>query len=196
MTKKEIQDILTAQGIKFEQEMTQKQLEELLKMPRIQEEPKVNIEKSKPEEGIVKISKADWENVQEQLKMLKEVADKGRIYNYESQRPGVKSLKIKLSVFKDQVVIGWRTLKDELIKDSRTGATVGESQQYELKLLDKEGNVNNVVIDGYENFSNARYSQRIDAEVIAKKESWDGNQTFDVKLNDNRTIQLDSRFVN
>lgn len=131
-----------------------------------------------------------------QLKMLYNVADKGRIYNYESQRAEKKALKVKLSIFNDKVIVGWRTLKDELIKDSRTGATIGETQQYELALLDKAGNINNVTIDGYVNFSNARYTQRIEVEVVGRKEDWEGNQTFDVRLPDGRKVSLDSRFVN
>lgn len=144
---------------------------------------------------IQSLKSKDEEN-QRTLKMLYEVADKGRVFNYENNQPKKQSIKVKLSVFSGQIVIGWRNLKDEKIFHPQTGKQIGENQEYELLLIDKEGNKTTTVLHGYEEFSNARYAERIDTEVISKKEDWQGNYTFDIKLPDGRVISLDSRFVN
>lgn len=140
--------------------------------------------------------KAKDEENQKTLKMLYEVADKGRVYNYENSQPKKQSSKVKLSVFNGQIMIGWRSVKDEKIFHPQTGKQIGENQEYELLLIDKEGNKSTVTLHGYETFSNARYTERIEAEVVSKKEDWQGNYTFDIKLPDGRVISLDSRFVN
>lgn len=202
MKKQEIMDELKARGVIYKDDATVKQLEELLKAsePKVQkpvEEPKAEKATSEPKEEFVKINKSDWDSVQKQLKMLYEVADKGRIYNYENQQQKEKKpIRVKLSIYKGQIITGWRTLKDELVKDSRTGATIGEIQQFELALLNEEGKTTNLILDGYIAFSNARYDKRIEVEVVGKKEDWDGTLIFNVRLPDNKVVSLDSRFVN
>lgn len=161
--------------------------------------PVVNVEPSVttgPVSPMISVSQESWDEVQKQLKMLYEVADKGRIYNYESQRTEKKPLRVKLSVYQDKTIIGWRTIKDKAVFHPTTGKQVGEEQEYELLLLDKEGKSSLSTVHGYPNFSEARYSERVECEVTGKKEDWDGKLTFDVKLPDGRTISLDSKFVN
>jgi len=133
---------------------------------------------------------------QEKLKMLVEVADRGRVLNYESQRVGKKPMKVNLSVFQGGFITGWRTLKDVLVKNPTTGLTVGEEQQYEVLVLDKEGNTQTITVNSYPAFTDARYAERVEVEVVGKREDWSGSVTFDLLLPDGRTLPLDSRFVN
>ena len=149
-----------------------------------------------PKTDKIEISKAEWERTQEQLKMLTEVADKGRVMQYESNKAEKKPIKVKLALYNGGIVVGWRTIKDELVKHPTTGLTVGEVQQYELKVLDKDGNTSEVAINGYPQFSNARYDKRIEVEVVSKSEDYQGNIAFDVRLDDGRVVKIDSRFVN
>ena len=80
---------------------------------------------------VEQLEKKDIEN-QAKLKMLTEVADKGRVFSYESNiKADKKPFKIKLSVFQNGIIVGWRTVKDELVKHPTTGLTVGEHQEYE-----------------------------------------------------------------
>lgn len=141
------------------------------------------------------LEKKDSEN-QEKLKMLYEVADKGRVFNYENKNAGKPSMRVRLSVHDGRIVIGWRTIKDILVKHPTTGLTVGEEQEYELLLLNKDDSVEKLKIDGYQRFSDIRYTERIDAEIVGKKEDFNGNLTFEVKLDDGRLISLDARFIN
>jgi hypothetical protein len=137
----------------------------------------------------------DIEN-QQKLKMLYDVADKGRVFSYESRISEKQPLRVKLSVYDGKLIVGWRTVKDELVKNPTTGLTVGEVQEYELLLLSKEGETHKQIIHGYVAFSSARYDSRIEAEVVSRKESWDGNMIFELLLPDGRKVDLESRYVN
>lgn len=147
---------------------------------------------------VVSISKEEWDKVQEQLKMLKEVADKGRVFSYENQKAalGKKSRKVKLSLYTGKIVIGWATIKDVLVKNPTTGLTVDEDQQYELLLLGEDNAISKIQIAGYARFSNIRYNDRIEADVVSQSEDYEGKTSFDVKLPDGRVIKLASQFIN
>ena len=132
----------------------------------------------------------------EQLKLLYDVADRGRVLNYESQRTVKKPFKVKVSMFQEKIIVGWRTVKDILVKNPTTGKTIGEEQEYELLLLGTKGETVKQTVNGYPAFSDARYIERIESEVTGKREGWDGKVEFDLLLPDGRTITLGSRFVN
>lgn len=146
---------------------------------------------------VEELERKDKEN-QAQLKMLVEVADKGRVYNYEASKSKgeKKPFKVKLSVFGGGIIVGWRTSKDELIKHPTTGMIVGEQQEYELLILDAESNIQKVMVSGYPTFSNARYNDRVECEVISKSDDFNGNTTFEVQTPDGRIIKIASAFVN
>src|SRR3989304_9498521 len=143
---------------------------------------------------IEQLKKTDEEN-KEKIKMLYDVADKGRVFNYENKTLNKKPIIIKLALYKDGVIIGWKTIKDELIKHPTTGLTIGEIQEYEVLTLNKNNQIEKFIINGYPAFSNVRYDNRIECEIIGRKEDDKGNIIFDVKY-DGKVIQLDSRFVN
>ena len=133
---------------------------------------------------------------QKELEMLRSVADKGRVMNYESKTIGKKSIFVKLSKHDGKIIVGWRTLKDVLVKNPTTGLTVGEEQEYELLLLDEDGSIKKITVNGYPRFTEIRYAERISARVIGKKEDEEGNFTFTLLLPDEREIDLDQRFLN
>ena len=136
----------------------------------------------------------------EKLKMLEEVADKGRVFNYQSRRADKQPLKVKLSIYDGKLIIGWKNIKDVLVKHPTTGKTIGEEQKIEITLHDKDGAETTHLFTNYVDFSEARYNERIDATVVGKKEEWDnkGNKLefFDLEVSDGRKLPLDSRFVN
>jgi len=145
---------------------------------------------------MVQISKEQWDNVQKQLAMLTQVADKGRIANYESQQ-GIakKPFTVQLSEYQGGIIVGWRVIKDQPVFHPTTGKQVGEEQQIEV-LVDKQGTVEKVLLNSYPAFTEARYAKRIVCNVVAKKEDTNGNWTYDVQLPDGRVLPLDVRFVN
>jgi hypothetical protein len=133
---------------------------------------------------------------EQKLKMLYEVADKGRVFNYENSNKEKKATKAKLAFYGGGYLIGWRTIKDELLKHPTTGIIAGEVQEYELTILLENEETKPIRISGYPAFSDARYTERVDIELIAKSEDYNGNVVFDVKLPDGRVIKLDQRFIN
>ena len=144
---------------------------------------------------VEELKRKDEEN-QKKLKMLYEVADKGRVFNYENSNAEKKPMKVKLSEYGGGLIIGWKTLKDELVKHPTTGLVVGENQEYELLILNADGQTTRVIISGYPAFSNSRYSSRIEAEVIGKSEDYNGNITYNLLLSDGRQISLAGQFIN
>ncbi len=171
--------------------------EDVLKNPTLDNPGTVLPQGSKPEPKMVQISEEQLSDIMGKLKMLEHVADKGRLMNYESnQTPKKKSLKAQLSLYGEGIITGWRTVKDELIKHPTTGSVVGETQEYELLILNKDDTITKASIVGYPAFSNARYNERIEVEITGKKEDFDGKISYDVRLPDGRVIKLDPRFIN
>ncbi len=163
-----------------------------------QSKTKVEVEKATLEKLLSKVEsleKKDEEN-QKQLKMLYAVADKGRLFNYENSNAEKKSSKVYLSKYEDKLVVGWRTLKDRLIKNPTTGLTVGEEQEYELLLLDDKDEMTKIEISSYSRFSDIRYGERIECEVIGRKEDYAGNITFELSLPGGRNLSIDGKFIN
>lgn len=152
-------------------------------------------EKSELLERIADLERRDAEN-QKKLEMLYAVADKGRLFNYENKVSNKAPLRVKLSKWNGGVVVGWRTVKDELVLDPRTGSIAGEIQQYEVLVLGDDGSTTKHAISGYENFSNARYNERVECEVVSKSEDYEGRVTFHISLPDGRRLDLGSQFIN
>lgn len=147
------------------------------------------------QDKIKALEEKDKEN-QEKLKMLYEIADKGRVFNYENNKKEKKPTLVNLSKYADGIIVGWRTVKDELLKHPTTGLTMGEVQEYEVLVLDNEDKTKKHTISGYPAFSSARYNERVEAQVTGRKEEWDGAITLDVVLPDGRKISLDAKYVN
>ena len=147
----------------------------------------------------MEITQENWEALQNKLKMLEDVADKGRILNYQTQQSkDKKPITVKMSVFNDKYIIGWKTLKFELGRNPLTGRAIwgGETAEYEINLMDKEGNESTEVISGYSAFSDAKYNERVECAVIAKKENMNGQLTYEVALPNGKTIELESWAIN
>jgi len=133
---------------------------------------------------------------QKELEMLRAVADKGRVYNYESKGAEKKAQTVKLAVHDGRILVGWRTIKDVLVKNPTTGRVVGEEQEYELLLLDKEDKIEKMKINSYPRFTEIMFTDQLNARVIGRKEDEQGNFTFTLALPDGREIDLDQRFIN
>jgi hypothetical protein len=174
--------------------------------PKVQEEPQdqppAGISPSEPQppqaQPSLEISELTKKIAEQQkmIEMLYAVADRGRVQDYETRRQEKKPAKVNLSVFAGGLIVGWRTLRDELVKNETTGRTIGEIQQYELLVLGADNNISKHNVNGYPAFTEARYGQRVEVEVAARKEEADGRISFDLKLPDGRVYSLDSRFVN
>ena len=173
--------------------MTKKKIEQV--EPTSSESPTPNAELETLKAQIEALTKQNEEN-QKTMKMLYEVADRGRVMNYESNQAVKKPFRVKLAKYNGGIIVGWRTIRDTLVKNPTTGRTVGEEQEYELLISMPDGSIAKQGIIGYPAFSDARYTERVECEVRGKREDFDGKITFDVSLPDGREVSLDSRFVN
>ena len=164
----------------------------------INKEPEKEIEKTDVEKLLEKVETLEKARAEDQkkLEMLEAVSDKGRLFNYQNRTATKKPMKIQLATYEEKILIGWKTVKDILVKNPTTGLTVGEQQEVELLFLDKDDKITKELIVGYPRFSDIRYSDRIDAEIVGKTEDEEGKVTFDVVLPDGREIKLSERFVN
>ena len=154
------------------------------------------VNEPEPKEETVNISKQAWEDVQKQLKMLYEVADKGRVMNYESNRIEKKPFKVQLSVYNGGIITAWQTNKDEIVRHPVTGLPVGETQEIEVKLLMPDNSTVTKTFNSYVSFSGARYDSRIECVVMGKSEDYQGKILLDLQLPDGRRINLSPSFVN
>jgi len=136
------------------------------------------------------------QQVADLTRLVEATADKGRLLQYESTKQGKKPLRVHLSKYMGGYIIGWRTIKDELIKHPTTGRVVGENQEYEVQILLPDSTVNTKTVIGYPAFSDARYTDRVQVEVASKKEDWNGQITFSLKLPDGRDYDLPGQFAN
>lgn len=149
-----------------------------------------------PEGETVVVNKAELTKVLERLERLETAADKGRLASYDSrffQRgPNV----FTLSVHEGKVITGWRTLKNVSYKDPQTGRLI-EDQQYELIFHDNTKEK----VNGYERFSDIRFSERIKVEEVSRTQDEHGT-TLTVKVIDSdnpfygKQFAVDIDFVN
>ena len=157
----------------------------------------VPLEKVVPQpEETVTLTKSQLDAITSKITMLEAVADKGRVFNYENANATKKPFRVKLSAYQGGLIIGWQTLKDQLVKNPTTGLTVGEEQEYEVKVLMPDNEKLSLIIKSYPAFTDARYNERVECDVIGKKEDYSGNTTYEVQLPDGRKIELDARFLN
>ena len=174
----------------------------MVKTKKIQsEEVKVEqkVEAPEPKEETITLTKAQYDHIQETLKKLESVADKGRLYNYETAQASKSDKKpsiAKLSVYGGGYIVGWRTLKDEIVRHPVTGLPIGESQEYEILILDNEGKIQKATLPSYVSFSNARYNERVEVVILRKSEDFDGSISYTIRLPDGREHSLLAQFIN
>lgn len=167
-----------------------------VKEPILSEKVNEVSKQASPSSDMITISKEEWQKVQDSLKMLYDVADKGRVQSYEQQKQGKRISKAKVSIFNGKHIVGWRVDRDINIYHPTTGKQIGEEQKIELTLLDNVGEKSTMNIDGYKQFSDIRYAERVECDIVSRKEDSEGHWIFELKLPDGRLVSLDSRFVN
>lgn len=128
--------------------------------------------------------------------MLEATADRSRLLKYQTRTRGKAPTRVRLSEYEGGYIVGWRTIKDKLVKHPTTGRVVGEEQEYELLVLMPDDSVKKINIDGYPALSDARYTNRVEVEVVSRSEDWEGNSTYKVSLPDGREYDLPAQFIN
>lgn len=190
MTKDEIKAALDAKDIQYDDDAKKPELEELL--ASVEEQLAEPTEAQPVTEEDEKIAA-----LEAKIARLEAAADKGRLYHYDNQQAqvGKKAKKVNIAVHNGKYLVGWRTLKDTIVKHPTTGVPVGEAQEYEI-LLDNNGEIEKETVEGYPRFTDIRYAERVECPVVNESTDYQGNVTYEVQLPEGRTIKLASQFIN
>ena len=128
------------------------------------------------------------EEQEKELKVLREVADKSRLHWFEEKTKGVKVRVVKLTTFKGLVILGWKTVIDEVFQDAN--GVWQEKQILEIHLEDGEKTSLN-----YIDF--VRRTEKIPAEIISKETNEEqGTETLKVKTKAGKEYKIGIQFVN
>lgn len=128
------------------------------------------------------------DTLEDDNKLLKSVADKGRMARVEALRAQGKLVKsVRIGKMGELFVIGWKLVKDDVHFDNE-GKLV-EEQTIRVFFEDKTSNDMNV-----RNFANSM--DRIEGEVTSEGKDRDGNITLVVLLPDGKELSINQNFIN
>jgi hypothetical protein len=146
------------------------------------EEPKVvAVNKTTMDALLEKLTKQE-----EDIKMLKEVADKSRMFNYEAKHADYSLKTAKISIYNGRPVMAWRTVKDEVYQDSQ--GRWHESQKMEIITEDNTRKE----LD-YIDF--VREVKKVDAIIMSRFVTPEGKAMMRVDYQ-GKQVDLDESFVN
>lgn len=154
--------------------------------PQKEEKPKNKKDIVEVERGeLVKILKKMEENEKE-IKMLKEVADKGRLAHWQSTHEKESPKIYRLTTHDDKVVLGWKMVTNQVWKDSN--GEWQEKQEIQLSLDNGEK-----VILSYPEFITKTH--KIEARLVGSSQK--GSITFlELETASGEKYVVDSTFVN
>lgn len=163
----------------------------------IKEEKSKEPELRKVPEDTVTIPKSEFDavldkikGIEEDNKMLKSVADKGRLARWQAQHRDFKEKIIKVTTIEGKMVNGWKMIKDEVGKNPNTGLWF-EKQIIELHFTDD-------TTREYDYADYTRLTQKVEGKVIRDNKFTDADGihemlTVDI---DGKELDIDIRFIN
>lgn len=127
----------------------------------------------------------------EKIRMLETVADAGRVAAFESGKPKKLVRIARLNTFDGKLIVGWRTVKDEVLYiDNKVVA----NQVIKLFLLDDKDEKSEIDQD-YLTF--VRKSKSVEGEIIKKADDEENGTTiYTLRLANGRQVEVDVRFIN
>lgn len=185
-------------GTKTQKDSNTGASEETVLTPPLPKEPVVKETKKKMvevEEDVLKkiLDKQDTQDAEnkklrQDIEILRETADKGRLSRADQARADGKIVKVvRLSKVGDLYVVGWKSIKDEVYTDER--GVIHADQQVEYFFNDKTSKVLTLVY-----FS--RNSKMENCEVVAEKKDKDGRMSYDVLTAKGLELSVGITFVN
>lgn len=141
----------------------------------------VTVPKSSMDEVLAKLDAQE-----KQIKMLTEISDKSRKFNWDQKNQDFSNKIVRLSWYKDQMVVAWRTVKDEVFQDGR--GVWHENQVMEIILAD-----NTRLEINYLDF--VKFISKKEAPVISRFTTPEGKAVMRVDV-DGKQVDIDETFVN
>ena len=130
------------------------------------------------------------EKLEDDNKILREVADKNRLGRVEELRAQGKLVKsVNLNVFEGKIVVAWKTIRNDVYQDTK--GILHEDQVVGLIFEGETGVGKEIDIRAF-----ARLMVKVSTEVIEEGKDKDGNINFTVLTKDGRQIKIDSKFIN
>ena len=123
---------------------------------------------------------------EQQIKMLTEISDKSRKFNWDQKNQDFSKEIVRLSWYKNQMVVAWRTVKDEVFQDGR--GVWHENQIMEIILAD-----NTRLEVNYLDF--VKFISKKEASVISRYTTPEGKAVMRVDV-DGKQVDIDETFVN
>ncbi len=126
----------------------------------------------------------------EEIKILREVADKNRLTRVEELRAQGKLVKkVGINTFEGKIIIGWKKVKDDVYIDQQ-----GRLHEDQIVGLFFEGETEVGHEMDVRSFS--RLLIKVPAEALEESKDRDGNTNFLVEMKDGKQLKIDARFVN
>jgi len=127
--------------------------------------------------------------LQEQNKMLMEVADLGRVEKYKSKNSNQDVVhNARLRFINGRAVTAWKLIRDDVYKDSQ--GVRHESQIVELFFADS---AESVTMDFWDS---ERLAVKEEGEIISRKKDNRGNETVVLRMVGGKEYEVDVKFIN
>lgn len=151
----------------------------------------------KQEEGMVKVTTSDLENLQKRLtalesdkEMLLQIADKKQLGIYYERHRGKLPSRVNLRTMNDKVILGWRTTQDEVYQDP---VTMRWTEKQKVEVLYEDGTAEEFYLMDY-----VRRYKQVEAEVKSKiVDEVTGNVALKVvRLDNGKEYTIGVTFIN
>ena len=158
-------------------------------------------------EDTVSLKKNDFDALMKRLdtlenqgKMLTEVADKGRLMDYEMKQTAneKKPFKVKLPIYGGGYIVDHQSLtpiESQLIYGQLHSNPIGERQEYKVTILMPDNSLTTHNFATYGQFGSARYEKREEVVVIGRREIG-GKLSYIVALPDGRETEVPDYAIN
>lgn len=155
------------------------------------------IDKKEEKKKVVQVEKDVLERILgtiekqgEEIKILREVADKNRLTRVEELRAQGKLVKrVGINTFEGKIIVGWKKIKDDVYMDQQ--GRLHEDQIVGL-FFENDKEVGHEM--DVRSFS--RLIIKVPVEVLEETKDRDGNTNFVVEMKDGKQLKIDARFVN
>ena len=142
----------------------------------------------KPKDTI-EVSKGLLESMQKEIEMLKQVADKKSLAQYYSRNQKELPKVVKLRLMEGKLIVGWRTIQDEVYEDSGTHRWV---EKQVVELMYQDGKTEQMPLRDF-----VRKYTTIESTVLSTITTQEGNEAVKVQRKDNNDIlEIGTKYIN
>lgn len=148
---------------------------------------KPDTKKDAPVEETVTIAKSDLDALMNRLKRVEFAADKGHLARFDKANQEALTKVVRLRLMDDKIITSWSDMNKNIVEKNANGVW-GEDQTTTLTFEDDtEQEVTYAIF--------ARRYRQVTADVIAETTKG-GELFFEVRLEDGKTLTINTKFIN